>query len=293
MMRGRMNAWLRLSLLALPLARPAPTRALFGAGDIVFDPANTAQTINVLHEAQQQLDMLGSLLGVSTRQFDQLVDLATALGNAAEGASYRLPATPEQLGQLVRSIPGLEAADLGALLDPNGLLDAFMGVPVGQWAQAVENPNSFYRNILVDPALERLGASAGLGSQAIAYAQWYAARSPEDRNNLGAGASADFSSLLADDWLGGARQRRVNLEGLAAASSSASGQAAGAQTLVDQQHAQAQLSAQTNAILLESAVQSADATEVAARAAGAQNEILRTQGEIRRNAGEMQLDAPP
>jgi hypothetical protein len=283
----------RLLALALVLARPLSSRALFGVGDIVFDPDNTAQTINVLHEAQQQLDRLGSLLGVSTQQFDQLVQLTTALGNAAETTPYRLAIPLGQLQRTVRSIPGLETADLGALLNPNGLLDAFMGVPLEQWAQAVENPSAYYRTILIDPALERLGASAGLAQPSIAYAQWYAGRSLEDQGNLGTGASADIANLLEGDWLGGARQRRVNLDGLAAANQSANNQASQAQTLVDQNHAQTQLSADTNSILLESAVQNTNAAEVSVRAAGAQNQILRDEDEMRRNADEMRLDAAP
>jgi hypothetical protein len=281
------------SALAVLLAWPAPARALFGAGDIVFDPTNTAQTINVLRETQQEFDRLGTILGVSTRQFDQLVQLTAALGNAVETAPYGLGTSPAQLERAVRSVPGLESADLGSLFDANGLLDAFMGVPLSSWIQAVENPTGFYRDILVRPAIERLGQSAGLPQPAVAYAQWFAARSPEDQGSLGAAAAADFSGLLAGDWLGNARQRRVNLEGLAASSQDAGNRAGGAQTLLDQQHAQAQLSASTNAILLESAAQNADAAEVSVRAAGAQGRILAEQGDALRDAGEMRLDAPP
>jgi hypothetical protein len=278
---------------ALLLGTPATTRALFGVGDIVFDPANTLQTINVLRETQQQFDRLGSILGVSTQQFDQLVQLTTALGNAVESAPYQLEPTPGQLQQAVQSAPGLASADLGALFNPNGLLDAFLGVPLDQWTQAVENPVGFYRNILVNPAIERLGQSAGLGTPAVAYAQWYAARSPEDKDSLGAAAAADLSGLLAADWLGGARQRRVNLEGLSAANKDAGNRAGNARTLLDQQHAGAQLSSATNSILLETAAQNADAAEAAVRTAGAQSRILEDQGEKSRDAGEMRLDAPP
>jgi hypothetical protein len=279
--------------LALLLALPAPARALFGVGDIVFDPTNTAQTINVLHETQQEFDRLGSILGVSTQQFDQLVQLAAALGNALETSPYGLGMTQAQLEQVVRSVPGLGSADLGALFNANGLLDAFMGMPPAQWTQAVENPTGYYRGILVNPAIERLGQSAGLSQPAIAYAQWFAARSPEDQASLGTAAASDFSRLLAGDWLGNARQRRVNLEGLAASSQGAGSLAGRAQTLLDQQHAQAQLSASTNAILLETAAQNADAAEVSVRAAGAQSGILAEEGDARRDAGEMRLDAPP
>jgi len=281
-------------LLAFILAAwPFAAHAIFGVGDIVFDPDNTAQTINVLHETQQQFDRLGSILGVSTQQFDQLVSLASAIGNSGEAAPFRQPLSPLQLQNNVNSIPGLEAASLEALFDPNGQLDAFMGVPLDQWTQAVESPNTYYRTILVNPAISRVGLSAGMSQPTIAYAQWYAARTPEDQYNLGSQASVDFSNLMASDWLQNAKQRRTNLQGLAAGGQDAQAKAAQAQTLSDQQHAQAQLSAGANAILLESAVQNADASETTVRAINAQNQILRDQGEARRNADEVRLDAPP
>jgi hypothetical protein len=281
-------------LLAVILAAwPGPARAFLGIGDIVFDPNNTAQTINVLHETQQQFDRLGTILGVSTQQFDQLVSLVAAIGNATEAAPFQQSLTPAQLEASVHAVPGLQDASLAALFNPNGQLDAFMGVPLDQWAQAVENPTTAYRTLLVDPAIARLGAAAGLNAPTVAYAQWYAARTPEDQANLGSRAAADFSNLLASDWLQNARQRRVNLQGLAAGGQDASAKAAAAATLSDQQHAQAQLSAGTNAILVESAVQSADANETTVRAIGAQNRLLQDQGDARRNADELRLDAPP
>jgi hypothetical protein len=280
--------------LALVLAIcgwPGSAHALLGVGDIVYDPTATAEAINLLHQAQQEFDRLGSLLGVSTRQYDQLLSLATALGNAAEAAPFSSPASPAQLQTTVRALPGLSTADLGALFNSSGILDAFMGVPPDRWTQAVENPNGYYRAILVDPAIARVGTAAGLPSPAIAYAQWYAARSPEDQLNLGAHASADLAAMLASDWLGEARNRRVNLQALAAENQGAGTQAGRAQTLADQQQAQTRLSTGTNAILLESAVQNAEAGETTVRALHAQNQILQAEGESRRNAEEMQLDA--
>jgi hypothetical protein len=278
--------------LALAIAGwPATVHALLGVGDIVYDPTATAEAINLLHQAQQQFDRLGSLLGVSTRQYDQLLSVATALGNAAEAAPFSSPASPAQLQTTVRALPGLATADLGALFNSNGILDAFMGVPPDRWTEAVENPNGYYRAILVDPAIARVGAAAGLTSPAVAYAQWYAARSPEDQLNLGARASADLAAMLASDWLGEARSRRTNLQALAAENQGAGTQAGRAQTLADQQQAQTRLSAGTNAILLESAVQNAEAGETTVRALHSQNQILQAEGEARRNAEEMQLDA--
>ena len=286
-----MNRAVISALLLAGLAVSPGAHAILGVGDIVYDPTATAQAINLLHQAQQEFDRLGSLLGVSTRQYDQLLSLATALGNARASAAQGGTASPAQLQEAVRGLPGLPAADLGTLFNANGALDAFLGVPPDRWAQAVENPGGYYQAVLVDPAIARIGAAAGLASPAIAYAQWYAARSPEDRGNLGARAAADLAAVLASDWLGGTRDRRVNLQALALESQGAGAQAGRAQTLADQQQAQARLSAGANAILLESAVQNAGAGETTVRALQAQNRILQEQEDSRRNAEEMRLDA--
>ena len=287
-----MKLLLRLALL-LVLFSPCPSRAILGVGDVVYDPANVAETINVLHQAQQEFDRLGSLLGVSTQQFDQLVQLAVAIGNASETASFRPFLSPQQTEALVRANPGLENVNLDALFNANNQLDAFMGVPLGQWTQAVGNPQAFYRSILVQPAIARIGASAGLAPSVVSYLQWYAGRSPEDQYNLGSQASSDVSNLLNGDWLDGSEQRRLNLQGLSAANQDAQGKAAQAQTLTDQAHVQAQLNANTNAILIEAAAQSTAAQEALVRTAGSQNQILQDRDEVLRNADEIRLDLPP
>lgn len=281
-----------LLLLALAgLARPPPARAFLGVGDLVYDPAATAQAINLLRQAQQEFDRLGSLLGVSTRQYDQLLALAASVGNAAESAPFAVPASPAELQAAVRALPGLAGADLGILFNPSGMLDAFLGQTVDAWTQAVENPTGSYRAVLAGPALTRAGAAPASAAPALAYAQWYSTRSAEDQLNLGAPAAADFAAALASDWLGAARDRRVALQALAAEAQGAGAQADRARTVSDQQHAQARLGAGTNAILLESAAQSAGAGEAAVRALQAQNRILQDQGESWRNAEELQLDA--
>jgi hypothetical protein len=224
---------------------------------------------------------------------DQLLSLAAAIGNPGEAAPFGQPSSSAQILNAVRSIPGLEEAGLDGLFNSSNLLDAFMGMPLDQWTQAIENPTSYYRSILVDPAIARVGAAAGLGPSSVAYAQWYAARSSEDRYNLGARAAVDFSNLLESDWLEKGRLRRVNLEGLAAAGQAADARAGGARTLADVAHAQAQLNADTNAILLESAAQNADAHEAAVRAIHAQSQILEEREETQRDEAEMRLDSPP
>ncbi len=283
---------LRISLVALLLARPVPSWAIFGIGDVVFDPSNTAETINVLRQAQEQLQRLGALLGVSTEQLDQLLDLTTAIGNAAQALPYARSMTPAQIQGIIRSIPGLEGVDLNALFNPLGQLDIFMGVPLDRWTKIIEQPNEYFRTILVNEAIQRVGNAVGLNDPEIAYVQWYTSRAASDQYNLRVRAAVDLSNLLTDRWLENTKQRRVNLQALSAANTEAQTKASEAQTLVEQQHAQAHLDANTNAILLEAAVQTADADEATVRALHAQNQLLEAQNEAQRNADALRLNTP-
>lgn len=275
-----------LVLLGLPLR----SLAIFGVGDVVYDPANVAQTINVLHGVQQQLDFLGRMLGVSTQQFDQLVALAAIAGNPAGSAASATPASPARMQSLVNAIPGLQTADAGGLINAAGQLDAFLGVPLASWATAIQHPIDFYRNALVAPAVERAGLAAGLDSTTVAYAQWYDQESGEDRYNGASRTASDFAQLMSSDWLETARQRRVNLQLLAASGQTAEAAAGSARTQSDQQAAQTQLAANANRILLEAATQSAGAAEAQLRTAGAQQALAEEQRDDRRNAAEMALD---
>jgi hypothetical protein len=287
------NHTARLAAAALALAWPLKSRALFGAGDIVFDPASVAQTINVLHTAQQEFDRLGSILGISTRQLDQLVGLAAAMGNPAESGSFGRVLSPDELRVLVQANPGLQNAQIGSLFDTTGQLDAFLGVPLDQWALAIESPTAFYRQILTDPAIARVGGSAGMTPASVAYAQWYSSRAPEDQANLGGRAAVDVAHLLEADWLNDSKQRRISLQALSAKAQAAESSSGSAQTLADVAHTQAQIAATTNHVLLESAAQAAGAQETALRAAGAQSELMLEQNDARRDAAQMQLNMPP
>lgn len=284
---------LRLAAALALLAQPLVTRAIFGVGDIVFDPTNTAETIKVLAQTQQQVQRLGALLGVSTQQLDQLVQVTNALGNASDAATFARPQSLGQIQSLLHGIPGFEHIDVSKLFNSAGQLDIFMGITFDQWVQAVQRPTDFFRNALVTPAIDRIGHAAGLTQPEIAYAQWYAARAPTDHYNLGGRAAVDFSNLLASRWLEAASERRVNLQALSAATKSAETKASSARTLVEQEHAQVQITAQTNAIALETAAQNADANETTIRAMHAQNRLLEAQSEAQRNADALRLNTGP
>ena len=282
----------RIVLVVFLLARPVPSWAIFGVGDIVFDPSNTAETINVLRQAQEQLQRLGALLGVSTQQLDQLLELTTAIGNAARAIPYARALSPAQIQGIINSIPGLEGVDLKTLFNPLGQLDVFMGVPLDRWIKIIEKPNEYFRTILVNEAIQRVGAAIELEDPEISYVQWYASRAVTDQYNLSVRAAVDLSNLLTDRWLERTKERRVNLQALSAANQEAQTKASQAETLIEQQHAQAHLGVNTNAILLETAAQTADANEAAVRAVHAQNQLLEAQNEAQRNADALRLNTP-
>jgi hypothetical protein len=269
---------------------PLRSRALFGVGDIVYDPASVAQTINLVQQAQQAYDRLGSLLGVSTRQFDQLVQLNLALGNPAEAAAFAQAATPAELQALIQSIPGLEQAQLSTLFRPDGQLDVFLGLSVANWAAAVENPERFYQQAATATAATRSGASLTTPLSAATYAQWWTAESAEDQRNLAPHAAADLAAVMGAEWLQSSRTRKTNLQSLAAGNQTDAQSAGQAQTLADQGKAQAKLSVRTNQILLEQAAQSTAAQEATLRSVSAQQTVAESAQEERRNAAALLLD---
>jgi len=281
---------LRLLALAALCVWPLRSRALFGVGDIVFDPESVAQAINLVKQAQQAYDRLGSLLGVSTQQFDQLLQLNLALGNSAESAAFAQAATPAQLQALIQGIPGLEQAQVSTLFRPDGQLDVFLGLPVSTWAADDETPDRFYQQVATIAAAGRSGTVSTTPLTGSTYAQWWATRSAEDQRNLAPQAATDLAAVMSSEWLQNARTRRTNFQTLSAGNLSDAQSAGSAQTLADQAKTQAKLSVRTNQILLEQATQAVAAQEATLRTVSAQQTLTETEQEERRNAAALQLD---
>ncbi len=117
-------------------------------------------------------------------------------------------------------------------------------------------------------------------------------RAPEDQRNLGSRAAADLSAMLAAGWLGEAPSRRSEPPGARRGNPGDGARAgAGPDPRRPAAHAQASLSAGTNAILLESAVQNAEAGETTVRALHTRPRSCRKRATAGTNAEEMRLDA--
>jgi hypothetical protein len=248
--------------------------AIFGAGDLVYDPANVAQTINVVKAAQSQLDKLGSILGISTNQLDMLTNLVSYIGNSSNLRSVNHILNQQELLDLFSSDPNYKNSNLNALLNSNGILDAFLGMSMDQWILAIENPTDFYRKALINPAINRLGSTSGLSNPTITYTQWYATQTPDDKINLNFKIQNDINDLMNSDWLGESKTRIINLQELATRSKSALNNATNATTLADQQRSQGQLESINNDILIESAAQNASGQQAVLRTSALNNKNL-------------------
>jgi len=91
-----------LALITLVFA--APARAIFGLGDVVFDPTNYAQAIRSFIQLQQQYAQLVQIYQQSRQQYEQLIWMAKrsrstcrrATGQSLPPGPIPPPATPTE-----------------------------------------------------------------------------------------------------------------------------------------------------------------------------------------------------
>src|SRR6267143_825706 len=80
-------------LAAFTLVFAAPARAIFGLGDVVFDPTNYAQAIRSFIQLQQQYAQLIQIYQQSRQQYEQLIWMAKTVPVNMR-ARYRAVVTP-------------------------------------------------------------------------------------------------------------------------------------------------------------------------------------------------------
>ncbi len=72
----RMKRRLATLLLVITLLAPLPALAIFGIGDIVFDPTNYAEAIRQLIQMEQQYEQLVETYQTVRRQYDHMIEMA-------------------------------------------------------------------------------------------------------------------------------------------------------------------------------------------------------------------------
>ncbi len=285
-----MNKYVRIALTIVLSILYNNSYAIFGAGDVVYDPANVAQTINVVKAAQSQLDRLGSLLGISTNQLDTLTNLTKSFGDSSNLNRINHILTPKDLSDILNTNPAYHNYNLNTLVDINGILDAFLGISFDGWIEAIENPLNFYSASLINPAISRIGASTGIPNPTIAYTQWYATQTINDKANLNLKMQNDITDLMNTDWFSESKTRKINLQELATRSKYAENNSANATTLTDQQRSQGQLGSINNEILIETAAQTVAAQEAVLRTTALENKNLQQIINSERNIAEIELN---
>lgn len=273
-----MKTKLRIVLLAVIVtALPCRMFAIFGIGDIVFDPAAYAEIVNLYNQGTQMVGSLRNMSQMATQQRDSLRSINTAVGDASALLSMPRAFTAAQFATLLKSIPGLEGVKLEKIFNQNGALDIFMGTPIGDWKATIENPYNYQANILKGRAISNIGQSLGANNEEIAFASWLSGQQGGtlDRNRSAILSSA--ADLALKRWLETAKKRRDTLQVAAERSAINASQAGSEKTVLEQQRTgNVEAHTQTQAVLTAAAQQN-EATEVLVGAHTAELEMLRQQ----------------
>lgn len=220
----------RLQLVVL-LAVVAPVRsfALFGVGDIVFDPTAYSQLLQTYAQGEAQLNALGSVVGLSQEQLGSLKNINTAIGVAKPGLN------PKDLtaGQIAALSQGLGVDVSGALAlvykkdgPMAGALDVFMGTTLDSFRSERATPWTAFANFSSQSALSALGTAAGLNSAEIEFARTLARMSAGERRANSAAISRGLSALASARYAASGERRRLAIQAEADLSQQAATRAA-------------------------------------------------------------------
>jgi hypothetical protein len=221
-------------VILLALALPGRVFAIFGIGDIVFDPSAYVQLIQAYEQGGMQLSTLGNIVGLNTQQLDTLKTINTAVGIVNGSID------PKQLtmGQLASLSQGLGVDASGAISQIYqsagpfaGALDVFMGTSIDSFRSLQSAPWSAYANFSIDTSLGSIGVSVGMGDDEVQYTKTVgkmdAATRAQNRSQISSGLASLSSSRYSKD----AERRRLAIQAEANLSHQAATRASSATTL--------------------------------------------------------------
>jgi hypothetical protein len=262
-------------LLLVPRAH-----ALFGVGDIVFDPTAALDLYNMYQQAQQEYQTLGNILNVNTSQLKTLGDLSVSLGTTANLAAFPRGITPAQLSVMVQAQPGNAGISLGTVnsfLNPSGVFDAFLGQTTADWTKMVASPLSYFGGTLQVRAGVQIGGNLGMTGDQAAYSQWVAAMTPAQQQTNSASIALAGSNIMLNAYFQQAAQQRAVTASFNAKIGADQQNAASATTVNQSMASQNAQTTTTNELLLNMANQQQAHHDTQVSTAAAQNEILNDQ----------------
>jgi hypothetical protein len=264
--------------------------ALFGVGDIVFDPSNYAEIIQLYNEGRQQVDSLSGILGINTQQLTTMNGVLSSMGTAGNLTNFPTGISQNQLLSLVQGqlgVQGMDLSSIGKFLNPTGVFDVFLGQPTSQWQQMVSSPLGYFGSTLRSDATTRIGGNIGQTPPEIAYTQWVGAMTPSEVSANSTGITLTASQLLLNDYYQDAQTRHNTLSAFDAKISTDKangGQATTVNQLLASENAQSQTS---NELLLNLTKEQQRHQEILLSNQAAQTDLLRDQAKREELAREM------
>ena len=173
-------------LVIVTILLPCRSFALFGVGDIVFDPTAFVQLVQTYGNEVSQLEQLGSMVGLNTQQLGTLNAINSAVGVVSGNVSPNT-ITGNQLAALSQGL-GIDANGALSTVFQNsgpfaGALDVFMGMNMDTFRNTQSAPWHALETWAVNQSLGELGASVGLNSNEVAFTEHIASMDPATRQH--------------------------------------------------------------------------------------------------------------
>jgi hypothetical protein len=282
-----------ISTLALTLVLSTKAFALFGVGDIVFDPTAFGQLLQQYAQEGQQLNTLGNIFGINTAQLTSLSGIQASLGvSLGDGNSGALSLS--SLSSVAQGL-GIDPSTINSLYQQTGplagSLDVFMGTSLNSF-MGTQSPIQNFSNWATNQSMGALGISVGLGDPSIQLATTVGNMPPDQQVANQSAIAGTIANLQSQSFNSGATSRRTAIQTESNIAAQAQQKSDKATTLNEQAAAGSAIAASNARLQALSATQQNQANETLIAQTSAQNTVLTDmQARRAREEAQAQLDA--
>ena len=281
-------------LVIVTILLPCRSFALFGVGDIVFDPTAFVQLVQTYGNEVSQLEQLGSMVGLNTQQLGTLNAINSAVGVVSGNVSPNT-ITGNQLAALSQGL-GIDANGALSTVFQNsgpfaGALDVFMGMNMDTFRNTQSAPWHALETWAVNQSLGELGASVGLNSNEVAFTEHIASMDPATRQHSQSQISTGLAKLALNRYAQANEQRRLAIQAQANMSQQAATRASNSTTLNETAAAGTQVAATGVQMHATAAQHQNEANEVLIQQGDATNDVLNDMDDMRaREAADSRME---
>jgi hypothetical protein len=185
------------------------THGLHAQGVLTFDVQSFLQQLALKTIGENQVSVLGQLVGVNNQQLSAARKIYSVLGdhNASGLANFNL----NDLQTVMRGVPGLENTNLASLF-PAGVGSAFLGLSLANWQNTIGNPSSLFAAQMAHMAVGDITQRAGLAPDESAFLSYLATPGnllAKNQMNLALSVSRLLTSHLLESIQTQAKQAAV------------------------------------------------------------------------------------